>query len=71
MRQLQLRFQNEEGRIVTFTLDSPDEPVDVEEVNNVMEEIIDENAFTSAGGELVDKHSARIVERTIDEIEIL
>lgn len=71
MRQLQLRFRNEEGRIVTFTLDAPKEPVDVTEVNHAMDEILEENAFTSTGGDLVSKHSARIVERTVDEIEIL
>jgi len=71
LRQLQLRFQNEEGRMITFTLDSPEEPVDVEQVNLVMNEIIDENAFLTPGGELVKKHSARIIERTVEEIEML
>lgn len=71
MRQLQLRFQNEEGRMVSFTLDAPKEPVDVSEVNEAMDEILDTNAFTSTGGDLVSKHSARIVERTVDEIAIL
>ena len=57
--------------MITFTLDSPEEPVDVEQVNLVMNEIIDENAFLTPGGELVKKHSARIIERTVEEIEML
>lgn len=71
MRQLQLRFRNVAGRIVTFTLDAPKEPVNVTDVNEAMDEIIQENVFTSTGGDLVSKHSARIVERTVDEIEII
>lgn len=71
MKQLQLRFRNEEGRIVTFTLDAPIEPVNVAEVNEAMDEVLQENAFTSTGGSLVSKHSARVVERTVDELEIL
>lgn len=71
MRQLQLRFRNVAGRIVTFTLDEPKEPVNVADVNEAMDEIIQENVFTSTGGDLVSKHSARIVERTVDEIEIV
>lgn len=70
MRQLQLRFHNEAGRMITFTLDAPKEPVDVTEVNGAMDEILTENAFTSTGGDLVSKHSARIVERTVEEIDI-
>ena len=71
MRQLELRFLNTDGRIVTFTLDDPKEPIDAEEVNGVMDEVLAENAFTSSGGELVGKHSARVVERIIDDIEIM
>lgn len=71
MRQLQLRFRNEDDRIVTFTLDAPKEPVDVTEVNDAMDDILEENVFTSTGGDLVTKHSAQIVERTVDEIEII
>ncbi|GAA4070986.1 DUF2922 domain-containing protein [Amphibacillus indicireducens] len=68
MKTLELKFTNDEGRVVTLSLDDPVEPVNPEAVRQVMEQIIDLNAFTSSGGDLVAKHSARIVERHVDDI---
>lgn len=70
MKRLEMRFENEMGRIVTFTLDDPIEPVDYEAVNEAMDEVIAQNAFGSNGGDLVKKHSARVVEQIVEEIEI-
>ena len=70
MKTLELRFENEEGKIVTISLDSPVEPADPIAVSAAMDEIISQNAFESSGGELVGKVSARIVERNVTEIEL-
>ncbi|MDY0409427.1 DUF2922 domain-containing protein [Virgibacillus soli] len=71
MKRLELRFENEEGKIVTYTLDDPAEPVDPEQVNEVMDEIIAENVLFSNGGDLVAKRSARVVEQNIEEIDVM
>ena len=70
MKRLEMRFENQAGRIVTLTLDDPIEPVDIQAVNDAMDEVINQNAFGSSGGDLVKKHSARVVEQTIEEVEI-
>ncbi|MUK87363.1 DUF2922 family protein [Ornithinibacillus sp. L9] len=70
MKKLELKFENEDGKIVTYTLDKPVEPVDPAAVSAAMDEIIAQNAFTSGGGNLVAKKSARVVERYVEEVEI-
>ncbi|MFD2657462.1 DUF2922 domain-containing protein [Gracilibacillus thailandensis] len=70
MKKIELKFENEEGKTVTFSLDNPVEPVDAVQVNAAMDAILNENAFFSSGGDLVAKKSARIVERNVSEIEI-
>ncbi len=68
LKTLELKFTNQEGRIVTLSLDDPIEPVDPEAVRQAMDQIVEANVFLSTGGDLVEKHSARIVERNVDEI---
>jgi len=70
MKKLELFFENEEGRTVKHTLDNPVEPIDAAVVNAAMDEIIEQNVFTSPGGDLVKKKNARIVETNIEDIEI-
>lgn len=70
MKKLELRFENEEGKTITFSLDNPVEPADPVAVSEAMDTILSENAFFSSGGDLVAKQSARIVERNVSEIEI-
>lgn len=69
-KQLELQFLNEDERTVTISLENPVEPVDPQAVGNVMDTIISENVFMTSGGDLVSKKSARIVERTVTEIDI-
>lgn len=68
MKTLELKFSNDEGRIVTLTLDDPIEPIDPEAIQQAMAQIIDTNAIYSSGGDLVAKHSARVVERHVEDI---
>lgn len=69
-KKLELKFRNEDGKMVTYSLDNPVEPVDAAAVNAAMDEIITQNAFTSSGGNIVVKDSARIVERLVEEIDL-
>lgn len=70
MKKLELKFKNEEGKTVTITLDDPVEPADAVAVNAAMDQIIAQNAFFSAGGDLISKQSARIVERLVNDIQL-
>lgn len=70
MKRLELRFLNEDGGIVSLTIDDPIEPANPQAINAVMDEILAQNVFVSNGGEFVEKHSARIVERNVQEIEL-
>jgi len=70
MKKIELFFENEDGKTVKYSLDYPVEPVDAEAVNAAMDEIIEQNAFESSGGDLMTKKSARIIENVIDEIEL-
>jgi hypothetical protein len=65
---LQLVFRNEEGRTVTLSLNDPIEPIDSGEVEGVMDTIIAKDVFTSSGGSLVEKVTARLVAREVTEI---
>src|SRR5699024_12241808 len=70
MKKIELKFENEDGKTVTYSLDKPVEPVDPEAVKNAMDVIIEQNAFTSSGGDLIAKKSARVVDRTVEEIDL-
>lgn len=70
MKKLELKFKNEEDKIVTITLDHPVEPADQVAINAAMDEILAQNVFFSAGGDFVSKHSARIVERNVVDIQL-
>ncbi|WP_079529651.1 MULTISPECIES: DUF2922 domain-containing protein [Halobacillus] len=70
MKKLELKFLNEEGSIVTISLDEPVEPVDQVAIHAAMDAVIAENCFYSSGGNLVEKKQARIVERNVFDIEL-
>lgn len=70
MKKLELIFENEEGKTVTYSLDNPIDPADVVAVEAAMDEIVTQNVFSTSGGNIVAKKGARIVERTVTEIEI-
>ncbi|MGP4062238.1 DUF2922 domain-containing protein [Halobacillus litoralis] len=70
MKKLELKFLNEDDKVVTISLDEPTEPADPALVNAAMDAIIAQNCFYSSGGDLVKKKEARIVERNIFTVEI-
>lgn len=70
MKKLELKFLNEDGKTVTYSLDKPIEPVEPATVNAAMDEIIAQDVFTSSGGDIVSKKSARVVENIVQEIDL-
>lgn len=70
MKRLELIFENVEGKSVTYALDNPVDPADVVAVEAAMDEIIAQDVFSTSGGNIVAKKGARIVERTVTDIEI-
>lgn len=70
MKKLELIFENELGKSVTYSLDNPVDPADTEAIIAAMDEIIEQNVFSTSGGRVLKKKAARIVERTVDELEI-
>ncbi|WP_261132525.1 DUF2922 domain-containing protein [Bacillus sp. Marseille-Q3570] len=69
-KQIELLFENEEGKTVRLSLDEPVEPVDTIALGSAMDQILAENAFVSSGGDLVAKKGARIVERNVTDIPL-
>jgi len=67
---IELLFENVGGKVVRYTLDNPVEPFDATAVNQAMDTIITQNAFSSSGGDLVKKKGARIVERNVTDIPL-
>ncbi|OZU88358.1 hypothetical protein CIL03_11960 [Virgibacillus indicus] len=70
MKKLELKFENYDGKTVTYSLDQPVEPVDPAAINAAMDEIIAQNAFMTSGGDLVAKKSARVVERIVEDVDL-
>ncbi|RDW16902.1 DUF2922 domain-containing protein [Oceanobacillus arenosus] len=70
MKTLELKFINDDGKIVTYSIEKPIEPIDPAAINAVMDEILTQNAFTSSGGDLMSKKSARLVEHNVEDIEL-
>ncbi|MFC4558199.1 DUF2922 domain-containing protein [Virgibacillus kekensis] len=71
MKKLELKFLNADGKLVTYSLEQPVEPVDPATVKSAMNTIIAQNAFTSSGGDLVSVKSARVVERNVVDIDLV
>ncbi|QNO14483.1 DUF2922 domain-containing protein [Alkalicella caledoniensis] len=65
---LQMIFKNAQGRNVTISVADPIEPMDSNQVQQAMEEIISKDVFTSPGGDLVEVVAARLVARQVTEI---
>ncbi|MBM6619144.1 DUF2922 domain-containing protein [Bacillus suaedaesalsae] len=67
---LQLQFLNEEEKTVTISIDNPIEPVSPTAIDAAMDTILSANVFISAGGDLVAKKGARVVERNVNEVTL-
>jgi len=70
-RVLEMRFSNELGRMTTIRLPDVKEPFTGTEAASLMDAIIARNIFTSTGGDLVAKETARIVITDVSELELI
>ncbi|WP_102344806.1 DUF2922 domain-containing protein [Bacillus sp. Marseille-P3661] len=69
-KKLELQFINLEGKTATISIDDPTEPVDPIAVAAAMDTIISQNIFFSTGGDFVSKKGSRVVERTVNNVEL-
>lgn len=65
---LRMVFLNQGNNNVTLSLDNPRNNLTAAEVQAAMDTIIAKNIFTSSGGDLVSKVSARIIDTTTTEL---
>ncbi|KAF1086176.1 hypothetical protein SPSYN_00917 [Sporotomaculum syntrophicum] len=63
---LQMTFVNQAGTRTTISLDNPKDTLTQAEVVTAMDQIITKNIFNTAGGNLVAKYSAQIIDRTVN-----
>ena len=62
VKRLMMTFANDSGTKVSISLNDPREDLTANEVETAMDGIITANIFTTAGGNLVSKDSAKIIE---------
>ncbi|WP_240377015.1 DUF2922 domain-containing protein [Bacillus piscicola] len=67
---LEMRFVNEEKRIVTIRLPSPKENITSQEVSAAMDELLTHSVFSGSASVLASKEGARIVSRAVDPIPL-
>ncbi|AGL00262.1 DUF2922 domain-containing protein [Desulfoscipio gibsoniae] len=65
---LQMSFINQAGTRTTISLDNPKDTLTEAEVVAAMDQIIAKNIFNTSGGDLVAKHSAQIIDRTVNVV---
>ncbi|MBE7104131.1 DUF2922 domain-containing protein [Bacillus cereus] len=69
MQVLELIFVKEDGKTVSFSIDNPITPVNELVVNQVMDTILASSVFSSIS-ENTRKKGARLVEKTVSEVQI-
>lgn len=65
---LRIRFRNQAGRTVSFSIDNPRDDVTAAEIEAAMDLVLARNIFTSSGGDLVAKYDATVTDRTITDL---
>ena len=65
---LRMVFLNQLNKQVTLSLNNPKDTLTAADVQGVMDTVIARNIFTSTGGDLVSKVSARIIDTTTNEL---
>ena len=68
---LELKFDTTNGKSLTLSIDQPKQGVTSSEIENAMSTIISANIFHVSGSSLESINQARIVERTVSEIEFM
>lgn len=67
---LELDFLTELNKTHRFRIYDVKDNITRQEVVNAMEEIIDNNIFSSSGGDLIGKKAARLVTREVIEYDL-
>lgn len=70
MKKLTMKFVTTNDDITTLTINEVKEDITDEQVNSLMDEIITQDVFYSAGGSLVKKKSAKVIDVTESNVEI-
>ncbi|PLT34422.1 DUF2922 domain-containing protein [Bacillus sp. V5-8f] len=68
---LELIFVTEEGKTASISIEDPIEPININVVKQSMDTILAANVFTSPSGDFVGKKGARVVERNVNEYELI
>ena len=68
---LEMVFETQDGKSSTISIENPKEPVDVSQLKMAMQQMIVANAFTSASGDLISVKGARLVERNVEEVDVI
>ena len=69
-KKLLMSFRNADGNQVSLSIDDPRADVTDVEVKAAMQMVLDENIFTSNGGELVAIVDATIIETTKTDLNV-
>ncbi|MGD6968083.1 DUF2922 domain-containing protein [Rossellomorea vietnamensis] len=67
---LELQFITQLGKTARVSIDAPIEPVDTDQVKQVMDTLIATNVIQSSSGPLVTAEGARVIERNVTEYEV-
>ena len=67
---LVMTFENESEGRVNLTVREADPAITGEMVSQVMDTVLNENIFTSAGGDLVEKLEAKLVQVTETPLDV-
>ena len=67
---LEMNFNTVNGKVAKVSIENPIEPIDPAKVAAAVDTIIAANIFISAGGDLVAKRGARVVERNVEDVTI-
>ncbi|PLT28585.1 DUF2922 domain-containing protein [Peribacillus deserti] len=68
---LELVFITADGKNSKISVEDPKEPVDVAAVKQAMDSILAANIFMTSSGDLTAKKNARIIDRTVQEYELI
>jgi hypothetical protein len=68
---LELIFVTQGGKMASITIEEPKEPVDVNAVKQAMDVILAANVFSSPSGDFISRKGARVVDRNVNEYEVI
>jgi hypothetical protein len=68
---LEMVFKNEGQKNFSISLNDPRADLTPAEVKTAMETVLEKNIFKTGGGDVIEVTSARIVDKTITELELV